>query len=158
AEKAFVDAREMFTAEGNDLSTAAVDLWRAQIAFRQKQFSVSQDLAATAAQVFDKRQAPVRAANARVLFAQSCQAQSNTAQATAEAELALAGIEGFHAPWVSYQVCNTLGQLRELDGRAADAERLYLRAISELESLRGNIRLDELRMSFGKDKYQVYEN
>ena len=35
---------------------------------------------------------------------------------------------------------------------------LTLRAISDLESLRGNIRLDELRMSFGKDKYQVYEN
>jgi CHAT domain-containing protein len=27
-----------------------------------------------------------------------------------------------------------------------------------MESLRGNIRLDEMRMSFGRDKYQVYEN
>ena len=27
-----------------------------------------------------------------------------------------------------------------------------------MESLRGNIRLDELQMSFGKDKYQVSEN
>ena len=33
-----------------------------------------------------------------------------------------------------------------------------MRAITELELLRGNIKLDELRMSFGKDKYQVYEN
>src|SRR4030095_5426799 len=31
-------------------------------------------------------------------------------------------------------------------------------AIKELELLRGNIKLDELRMSFGKDKYEVYEN
>ena len=33
-----------------------------------------------------------------------------------------------------------------------------MRAITELELLRGNIKLDELRMSFGKDKYEVYEN
>src|SRR5262249_3869576 len=51
-----------------------------------------------------------------------------------------------------------LGRLKELSGSFPEAEQLYLRAISDLESLRGNIRLDELRMSFGKDKYQVYEN
>ena len=47
---------------------------------------------------------------------------------------------------------------KERNGALQEAEDLYLRAISDLESLRGNIRLDELRMSFGKDKYQVYEN
>jgi CHAT domain-containing protein len=39
-----------------------------------------------------------------------------------------------------------------------EAEQLYLKAIDQMESLRGNIRLDEMRMSFGRDKYQVYEN
>src|ERR1051326_8684594 len=67
-------------------------------------------------------------------------------------------IEGLHAPWVSYQCHNTLGRLKELQGGIDAAEELYLKAIAEMESLRGSIRLDELQMSFGKDKYQVYEN
>src|SRR5207237_2844979 len=33
-----------------------------------------------------------------------------------------------------------------------------MKAIDQMESLRGNIRLDEMRLSFGQDKYQVYEN
>src|SRR6185369_2963720 len=63
-----------------------------------------------------------------------------------------------HAPWVSYQCYNTLGRLKELNGAMDEAEVLYTKAIDEMESLRGNIRLDEMRMSFGRDKYQVYEN
>jgi CHAT domain-containing protein len=59
---------------------------------------------------------------------------------------------------VSYQCYNTLGRLKELSGALEEAEQLYTKAIDQMESLRGNIRLDEMRMSFGRDKYQVYEN
>ena len=44
------------------------------------------------------------------------------------------------------------------NGAIDEAEQLYMKAIDQMESLRGNIRLDEMRMSFGRDKYQVYEN
>src|SRR4029450_7216049 len=80
------------------------------------------------------------------------------APALREAQKALDEIEGYHAPWVSYQCYNTLGRLKELNGARDEAERLYMKAIEQMESLRGNIRLDEMRMSFGRDKYQVYEN
>ena len=50
------------------------------------------------------------------------------------------------------------GRLKELNGALDEAEQLYMKAIDQMESLRGNIRLDEMRMSFGRDKYQVYEN
>ncbi|MBI4471829.1 MAG: CHAT domain-containing protein, partial [Acidobacteria bacterium] len=158
AEKAFLAAREVFTKEGNELWVAVVDLWRAQLLIRQQQFSTAQELARRSAETFEKQQVPVRAANARVLSAQSWQELDNTASALDEAQKALDEIEGYHAPWVSYQCYNTLGRLKELDGAFEEAEQLYLKAISEMESLRGNIRLDELRMSFGRDKYQVYEN
>src|SRR5205823_2101368 len=58
----------------------------------------------------------------------------------------------------SYQCSNTLGRLKELNGSIDEAEQLYMKAIDQMESLRGNIRLDEMRLSFGRDKYQVYEN
>src|SRR5437867_507114 len=158
AEKSLLAAREIFVNEGNDLLVAVVDLWRAQLLTRQQQFSTAQELAQRSAEVFERQQAPARAANARVLSAQSWLQLAETAPALEEAQKALDELEGYHAPWVSYQCYNTLGRLKELDGAIEAAEELYLKALSEMESLRGNIRLDELQMSFGKDKYQVYEN
>lgn len=158
AETAFISARDMFMKEGNEVWVAVLDLWRAQLLIRQQQFSTAQELAQRSAEIFEKQQVPVRAANARVLSAQTWQELDDTASALEEAQRALDEIEGYHAPWVSYQCYNTLGRLKELDGSIAEAEDLYMKAIEEMESLRGNIRLDELRMSFGRDKYQVYEN
>src|SRR5205807_7483570 len=67
-------------------------------------------------------------------------------------------IEGYRAPWVSYHCYKPLGRLKELNDTIDEAEQHYMKAIDQMESLRGNIRLDEMRMSFGRDKYQVYEN
>jgi len=158
AEAALLTARDIFLQEGNEVWVAVIDLWRAQLLIRQQQFSTAQELAERAAEVFEKQQAPARAANARVLSAQSWLELEETAPALKEAQKALDEIEGYHAPWVSYQCYNTLGRLKEINGEADEAEQLYLKAIDQMESLRGNIRLDEMRMSFGRDKYQVYEN
>ena len=158
AEKAFVTARDMYMQEGNEVWVAIVDLWRAQLLIRQQQFSTAQELAQRSAEIFERQQVPARAANARVLSARSWQGLKDTASALEEAQKALDEIEGYHAPWVSIQCYNTLGGLKELNGAAGEAELLYLKAIDQMESLRGNIRLDEMRLSFGRDKYQVYEN
>jgi CHAT domain-containing protein len=158
AERSLLTTREIFLEEGNEVWLAVIDLWRAQLLIRQQQFSMAQELAQRAAEVFEKQQAPARAANARVLSAQSWLELDETAPALREAQKALDEIEGYYAPWVSYQCYNTLGRLKELNGSVEDAEQLYMRAIEQMESLRGNIRLDEMRMSFGRDKYQVYEN
>ncbi len=158
ADSAFTRARDLFVEEGNETWIAAADLWRAQLLIRRHQFEEAGRLARRSAEVFERQQVPVRAANARVLSAQTHQKMNETRSAIADAQQALQELEGFHAPWVSYQAFNTLGKLKEIEGATEEAEELYLRAIKELELLRGNIRLDELRMSFGKDKYQVYEN
>jgi CHAT domain-containing protein len=158
AESAFLQARKIFVEERNEIWVATTDLWRAQLLSRQRRFSAALELARQSAAVFEKHHVPVRAANARVLSAQSLQEMNEPVPAMTDAQMALRELEGFHAPWVSYQAFNTLGRLKELHGSPEEAEDFYLRAISHLESLRGNIRLDELRLSFGKDKYQVYEN
>jgi CHAT domain-containing protein len=158
AEGTLVTARDIFLKEGNELWVAVIDLWRAQLLTRQQQFSTAQELAQRSAEVFERQQAPARAANARVLSAQSWLELEERAPALREAQKALDEIEGYHAPWVSYQCYNTLGRLKELNRAFDEAEQLYIKAIEQMESLRGNIRLDEMRMSFGRDKYQVYEN
>lgn len=47
---------------------------------------------------------------------------NDPASALKEAGRALEELEGFQAPWVSYQCYNTLGRLKELDGSTATAE------------------------------------
>src|SRR5690606_21902026 len=73
AECAFLRAREILAQEGNDSLVAAVDLWRAQLLIRQQDFAAAQELASRAAETYEKQQVPVRAANARLLSAQSLQ-------------------------------------------------------------------------------------
>jgi len=158
AETAFNRGRELFVDEGNEMSVAAVDLWRAKLLIRRQRFAEAGELARRSAEVFERQQVPVRAANARRLSAQTLQELQETASAIADAQRALRELEGFHAPWVSYEVYNTLGRLKELEGATEEAEELYLRAITEVELLRGGIRLAELQLSFGRDKYHVYEN
>jgi CHAT domain-containing protein len=158
AHAAFLKARDLFVQEGNEVSVAAVDLCLAQLLMHQQQFAEAGKLGRQAAEVFEKHSSPVRAANARVWSALSFQQLDDVGSAVAEAQRALHELEGLHAPWVFYQALNTLGRLKEAEGDMKEAETLYMRAITELELLRGNIKLDEFRMSFGKDKYQVYEN
>lgn len=158
AEADFRRARQVFVEEGNEIWVASADLWRAQLLCRQQHFDTACELALQSSEILRKQQVPVRAANARVLAAQCLQELQKNDAAVENAELALRELEGFHAPWVAYQALNMLGRLKEWTGATQQAEESYLGAIAELESLRGNIKLDELRMSFGKDKYQVYEN
>src|SRR6185503_18581726 len=113
---------------------------------RQHQFGEAAELAYRSAEVFERQGAPIKAADARVLSAQSLRHMQQIPAALADAQWALQKLEGLHAPWVSYRALNTLGKLRELEGAKEEAEALYLRAIGELEVLRGNIKLDEFRM------------
>jgi len=158
AQADFDSARKLFVEEGNETWVAAVDLWLAQLFMRRRAFAEAGVLARHSAEAFERQHVPVRAANARILSAQTLHEMHNTTSAVEDARRALQELEGFHAPWVSYQALNTLGRLREWEGAIEEAEEYYLKAIAELELMRGNIQLDELRMSFGKDKYQVYEN
>ena len=89
AERALLTARDIFVKEGNEVWVAVIDLWRAQLLIRQQQFSTAQELAHRAAEVFEKQQAPARAANARVLSAQSWLELDETAPALKEAQKAL---------------------------------------------------------------------
>ncbi|HET9942459.1 MAG TPA: tetratricopeptide repeat protein, partial [Terriglobia bacterium] len=116
AQAAFVRARELFVQEGNELSVAAADLCLAQLLMAQQQFSEAGKLARRSAEIFEKQQVPVRAANARVLSALSFQETRELGLAVAEAQLALQELEGLHAPWVYYQALNTLGKLKEAEG------------------------------------------
>ncbi len=158
AEESFHRAGEMFQDLGKTVEAAGVDLQLAKILQRKGDFPAAQTLASSSAQAFEAEELAVRGAYARITLADSLREQGRGNDAIDEANHALDNLSGYHARWVSYQCHDLLGTLHAAKGDAPEAERLYRKAIEEMESLRGNIQLDEFRMSFGKDKYQVYEN
>lgn len=154
----FRQATEMFEAEGNAVSAAAARLQLARLEQKRHDHAAAISLALSAALSFESEQLAVRGAYARITMAESLSEQGRVEDAIGEARGALEKLADYHARWVSYQCYNLLGTLEAAAGRPEEAEPLYMKAIEEMESLRGNIRLDEFRMSFGRDKYQVYEN
>lgn len=143
---------------GDEVSGAGTDLQRARLMQRSGEHGRARVLALAAAEQFDSAGLGVRAAYARMVAAQSLRAGGEPENALGEAELALESLEGYHAQWVAYQCRDLAASLLVDFGQMDRAEALYRDAIADLESLRGNIRLDEFRMSFGRDKYQVYEH
>ena len=158
AEQTFRHAVDMFRGLGKAVEAAGVNLQLAKLQNAKGDFPAAQTLAAAAAAAFEAEDLAVRGAYARITLALSLREQGREDDAIDEANRALTSLSGYHAKWVSYQCYDLMGSLHAAKGGVLEAERLYRKAIEEMESLRGNIQLDEFRMSFGKDKYQVYEN
>jgi len=158
AEQTFHLAGDTFRSLGKAVEAAGVDLQLAKLQHRKGNFPAAQTLASAAAAAFEAEDLDVRGAYARVTLALSLREQGRDDDALDEANRALGRLSGYHATWVSYQCYDLMGTLHAAKDGVLEAERLYRKAIEEMESLRGNIQLDEFRMSFGKDKYQVYEN
>ena len=158
AEQTFRHAVDMFRGLGKAVEAAGVNLQLAKLQNAKGDFPAAQNLAAAAAAAFEAEDLAVRGAYARITLALSLREQGREDDAIDEANRALTSLSGYHAKWVSYQCYDLMGSLHAAKGGVLEAERLYRKAIEEMESLRGNIQLDEFRMSFGKDKYQVYEN
>jgi tetratricopeptide (TPR) repeat protein len=158
ARASFERAQDLFRQEGNSVSVAGVTLQLAKLESRERRLGEAAGLALRAAEDFESSGVWVRGAYARIVLAQVLRNQGHGPEALAEVERALSSLSGYHAKWVSYQGRALLAGLQAENGRIAEAEHLYREAIDELESLRGHIQLDEFRMSFGRDKYQVYAN
>lgn len=66
--------------------------------------------------------------------------------------------ESLNIPAVSYRLNSRLGHLRLLQGRAHEA-RIHLEtAVSQIETLRGNLAQEAVRVSFLRDKTAAYED
>jgi hypothetical protein len=135
-----------------------MELQLGRIELGQENAAAAGVLAGRARETFEREGLPVRAAYARFVEAQALRAGGDSDAAFESARSALGGLDGYHAGWVSYQCRDLLASLHAGRGERGEAARLYREALGEIEALRGNLELDEFRMAFGRDKYQVYEN
>lgn len=158
ARGSFLRAIDVFRQEGNSVSMAGLELQLGRLEMGEGEYVKAAELARRAAEAFEAEGLGVRGAYARLVVAETEYERGDGEMARRQAQEALGSLSGYHARWVSYQCRNLLGRLHAEHGEVREAERLYREAIADIESLRGNLELDEFRTSFGRDKFKVYEN
>jgi tetratricopeptide (TPR) repeat protein len=157
ARNCFLEAMDSFREEGHLVYVASTSLQLARLDLRTGDDARALEHARRAVEGFEAAGLDVRAAYGRVIAAEAERGLGFDDAALEGARRALDQLSGYHAGWVSYQARALLASILARGGRRDEAERLYRMAIADIESLRGNLELDEFRTSFGRDKYEVYE-
>jgi tetratricopeptide (TPR) repeat protein len=158
AGRLFGRARQLFGREGNVAWLALVDLYEALVLHREGRYVGARQLAEHARELFAQAAVPARAALCDLLLARlelqdgHIQAADDLCRAVVEKTL------DAQAPILTYQAQFVLGLAREAGGDRDSALKAFETAHAALESLRSQLRGDDLKLAFLEDKQAVYES
>lgn len=153
----FGKAREMFVHEKNLVWPWLIDLYQALLLFHEGRYFEARRFCAGAAAFFDQSPLAGKAVLAHLLLARIAHQLGDVALAQKEVGLAFARPAGLQTPVLAYQAHFLQGQLARARGDREGARKVYLEARKALEALRSRIHGEELKISFAKNRMQVYE-
>ena len=153
----FTKAREKFAQEGNYVWPWLLDLYQGLLLFHEGRYFEARRLCAGAAGFFDQTMLHGKAALAHLLLARIAFQVGESAVAETETAAATAKIERAQAPVLAYQAHFLRGQLAQTRGDRPGALAAYQAARESLETLRSRLHSEELKISFVKNRLQVYE-
>jgi len=152
----FTRAKPLFIKEKNEVWPWLIDLYQAIVLFDEGRHFEARRLASSAASFFDASFLKHKAVVCHFLMAQIAIRTGDLAQARAECSRAQAFLKDLDAPNLRYQGHFLLGQVEHAEGNLSGAYSAYQAARSELESLRSSLKRDELKISFMKNKTELY--
>jgi CHAT domain-containing protein/Tfp pilus assembly protein PilF len=153
----FTKARAMFATEKNLVWPWLLDLYQGLLLFHEGRYFEARRLCAGAAAFFDQATLPGKAALAHLLLARVAIQVGELPAAQSETEAAISKISGIQAPVLAYQTHFLRGQLAQTRGDRPAAYTAYQEARKSLEALRSRLHAEELKISFVKNRLQVYE-
>ncbi len=153
----FGKAREMFAREKNLVWPWLLDLYQGLLLFHEGRYFEARRLCAGAAGFFDQTLLSGKAVLAHLLLARIAFQIGELAIAESETEAAVARIERLQAPVLAYQAHFLRGQLAHGRSDRSAALAAYGEARKALEALRSRLHSEELKISFVKNRLQVYE-
>jgi CHAT domain-containing protein/Flp pilus assembly protein TadD len=153
----FAQAKPLFVKEKNEVWPWLIDLYQAIVLFREGRYYEARRLAIGAAAFFDASFLKDKAVLCHFLLAQVAIRTGNASEARTECSHALQVLQSLDAPILRYQGHFLLGQLEHAEGNFRSAYAEYQHARTELESLRSNLGREEMRISFMKNKTELYE-
>jgi CHAT domain-containing protein len=153
----FDRSRAMFKEQGNEVWLSLIDLYQGIVYFQTGRYYEGLDLARRAYEFFSKSGLTTKGIYAQLLVARTYIQLGDLDLAWDEASAAAEKQGKTPAPWLGYQIQYVIGDILSRRGEMITARAAFRKAVEELEILRTNIHVDELRMTFLKDKLQIYE-
>ncbi|HET7107913.1 MAG TPA: CHAT domain-containing tetratricopeptide repeat protein [Candidatus Acidoferrum sp.] len=153
----FTKAREMFGREKNLVWPWLIDLYQGLLLFHEGRYFESRRLCSAAAAFFDQSVLPGKAVLAHLLLARIALQVADPAEAQKETDLSLARLAQLHTPVLAYQAHLLQGQLAQARNDRPAALHSFLAAKESLETMRSRLQGEELKISFLKNRMQVYE-
>jgi CHAT domain-containing protein len=153
----FAKAREMFGREKNLVWPSLIDLYQGLLLFHEGRYFEARRLCVAAAAFFDQSALSGKAVLAHLLLARIALQVGDSAEARKETDESLARLKGLQTPVLAYQAHLLAGQLAHARNDRPAALQAYLEAKKSLEALRSRLKGEELKISFVKNRMQVYE-
>jgi len=156
--KLFSQAREMFVKEKNQVWPSLIDLYRALVFFNEGRLFEARRHCNEALESFNALKLANKSVLAQLLLARIALRTDNPDQAFKDASAALEGVRELDSPVLTYQAHLLLGNVYSVRGDGERAYASYQHARESLEKLRGNLRGEELKIAFIKNRLEVYEH
>jgi tetratricopeptide (TPR) repeat protein len=154
----FGEAKHLFIKERNEVWQWLIDLYQAIVLFSAGRYYEARHFAAGAAAYFDGSLLRNKAAICYFLLAQT---EIHIGDLTAARDQCLTGLDivkKLDSPILQYQGRFLLGRIDQAAGSYGSAYLQYQQARHSLEGLRSNLYRDELKISFMKNKSELYEH
>jgi len=153
----FTKAREMFCREKNLVWPWLIDLYQGLLLLQEGRYFEARRLCSAAAAFFDSSALPGKAVLAHLLLARIALHVGEPEEAQKETAESLARLKGVETPVLAYQAHLLSGQIAQSRNDRSAAHQAYLEARKALEALRSRLQGEELKISFVKNRMQVYE-
>jgi CHAT domain-containing protein len=153
----FTKAREMFSRENNLVWPWLIDLYLGLLLFHEGRYFEARRLCAAAAEFFDQSVLSGKGVLAHLLLARIALQVGDPAEAQKETDESLARLAKIQTPVLAYQAHLLQGQLAQARNDRHAALRAFLDAKVSLETMRSRLQGEELKISFVKNRMQVYE-
>src|SRR5712691_4313182 len=153
----FTKAQEMFRQEKNLVWPWLIDLYQGLLLFHEGRYFEARRLCVAAAAFFDQSALPGKAVLAHLLLARIALQVGDSAEAQKETDECLARLKCLQAPVLAYQAQLLAGQIAQARNDLPAAHQAHLEARKALEALRSRLQGEELKISFVKNRMQVYE-
>ena len=153
----FAEARGMFIREQNTVWPSLLDLYQGLLLFHQGCYRDAQCLGGRSARYFDESSLSGKAVLAHLLLARIALELGDLVQAEREGTVATSKLSAVRTPVLVYETEFLRGQIALRQGDRSAAREAYQRAREAFETLRTLLRGEELKISFVKNRLQVYE-
>jgi CHAT domain-containing protein len=153
----FTLARELFTKEQHPAAESLVDLYRAVVMFQEGRISEAADLSESAMRFFRAAGLLRREAFCHILMGRVRMRQRDVNGAAAECRRARAILAQLDAPPLNYEALLLRGSVYEARGRTRLAYSSYQQARRELETIRGSLQKDDLKIAFVRNRLDAYK-